>query len=360
MVTKQQLSIFFFTGLLLWGALLVVGPFLPALGWAGILALVTWPLYCKVKARLGLDSIWAASLMTGFLFLVVFVPTVGASLVLARNTLTIYQSLQTDGSLTLDSLVTGTIDTLSAFVGQIPGVGSGLASWLQGLDNGVLEQALRERVGQLLTLLGSFGREVGQSVVTLFLTLFTIFFLYLDGEVLVAQIERGLDRSGGKSLTSLLIPLAQTIRAVMLGLGVTAIAQGVLAGIGIAVAGISIAPILAFLTFLLSVVQIPTFIVWFPCVVWLLMQGKLLAAGLLFIWGLGVVSTIDNVLKPYFISQGTGIPFLLVFFGVLGGLLVFGTLGLVLGPVILSLLLVLWRRWVMLEEAPVPASEESS
>jgi predicted PurR-regulated permease PerM len=156
---------------------------------------------------------------------------------------------------------------------------------------------------------------------------------------------------GGDPLASLLNPLANTVRAVVLGLTLTAIVQGFLAGLGFWGVGIEGAVIWGLVTTLLAIIQIPTFFVWLPWGLWLVFAGQLWQGLALLTWGALAVSTIDNFLKPVFISQGAGIPFLVVLFGVLGGVLAFGPLGIILGPVLLSVLLTLWQRWVDSGEA---------
>lgn len=358
-MTRQQWAILVVTGLLLWGALLVLGPFLPAIGWAAILALVSWPLYQKLYLRLGKRGLYASLAMTLLLSLAVILPVtlIGASL--AREALATYRQVQTDGNLTLDA-VQESYSTLKAASAQIPVIGTQLEAWLREIDLAEVQQWLRARTGQVLSFLAGAGQTVSQALVTLGLLVFTIFFFYLSGADLARQIRQALERLGGEPLASLLDPLVATVRAVVLGLVLTAVAQGFLAGVGLWVAGIRIALILGVIAALLSIVQIPTPIVWFPAVVYLAANGQTLQAVGLFIWGAVVVGTIDNILKPIFISQGTGIPFLLVFFGVLGGLLAFGTIGIVAGPVILSLLLTLWRRWTEPVTPETAATEQNS
>lgn len=342
-VMQQQVLWVVIAGGLLWGAFAVLGPFLTAAAWAGVLTLVTWPLYIKLwpKER----NTWTALAMTGAVALAVFVPVVILGAILAQEGQMAYRSFKTGGPADLTLLFN--------WVGTLPWFGPQLQSFLQAIDGPQVQAGLQARLGQIFNVLGGIGREVSSALITLGLTLFTMFFFYRSGEDLTRQLTRGLDRLGGEALSSLLIPLADTVRSVVLGLIVTALAQGALAGLGMAVAGVRLAVLLGVLTALVAIPQIPTFLVWFPCVVWLLANGQMLQGLGLLAWGTLVVSTIDNVLKPIFISQGSGIPFLLVFFGVLGGLLAFGSLGIVLGPVILSLLVVLWRRWIAEDSATV-------
>ncbi|BAC90700.1 glr2759 [Gloeobacter violaceus PCC 7421] len=344
MVTRQQWAMLVVAGVLAWVAYLVLGPFLPAIAWAAILALVSWPLYQKVYEILDKRSIYAALAMTLLVSLSVILPVVLIAASLASDAVELYRTVQADGSMSLAALKES-YAALGRTVARVPVVGGQLQNWLREVDLVQVQQWLRSGAGRILTWLAGFGQAISGALVTLGLTIFTLFFLYLSGLDLVRQTREALEKLGGEPLVSLLDPLGATVRAVVLGLVLTGAAQGLLAGLGLWVAGIEIALILGVLAALLSILQIPTPVVWFPCVIWLAANGQTWQAVALFLWGALVVGTIDNFLKPLFISQGTGIPILLVFFGVLGGLLAFGTIGIVVGPVSLALLLVLWRRW---------------
>lgn len=353
---RQQWAVLAFTALLLWGAVLVLGPFLSAIGWAAILALVSWPVYRRIDTYLGKRGLYASLAMTSLLALVVILPVIVMGATLARDAVEAYQTLKASGNLSLDILKEN-YAALGRTAAQIPFIGSQLQGWLREIDLVQIQQWLQAGAGRILTFLAGTGRTVSDAVVTFSLTLFTIFFFYLSGQDLIRQVRQALHRLGGAEMVSLLDPISATVRAVVLGLILTGVAQGVLAGLGLWVAGIKVALILGVLVALLSVVQIPTPVVWFPCVVWLGATGQVWQAVGLFLWSALIVGTIDNFIKPAFISQGTGIPLLLVFFGVLGGLLAFGTIGIVLGPVILSLLLVLWKRWIE-EPTTIPGAAE--
>lgn len=330
---QQQWIVLGFTALLLWAALGVLGPFLPSAFWAGVLVICTWGGYQKIRSLVTKNDLGSALLMTGLVTLGVIVPVSALAFVLSQDARRLYTNLQK-----VD------LAPLAEQAAQIPLVGSQLQTWLQ-LDSAQAQALVLSQSQRLLSILGGGVSEVGGALVTLGLALFTAFFLYLQGEALAQKIIRSLDLLGGETLTSLVPTVVTTVQSVVLGLMLTAAAQGVLAALGLWAAGIQGAIVLGFMVTLIAIVQVPTPLVWFPCVVWLFIQGATLPAVGLFLWGALVVSTIDNFLKPIFISQGTGLPFVLVFFGVLGGLLAFGTVGIVLGPVIFSLLLTLWQRW---------------
>ena len=338
MINKNQLPTLLLTVLLLWGALLVLAPFLSAICWAIIVAVVTWPLYKKLQSFLGKRPVWSALLMTLLVFLGVFLPLILIGLLLAQQVTDIAETFS------LDTL-SKQIDTLVSSSLQVPFVGPQLYASLKDLGPQI-QDGLRSRIGGILTLLASVGQQVTQSFITLGLTVFIAFFFYTHGDTWASQIQRSLYRLGGEPLASLLDPLANTVRAVVLGLTLTATVQGFLAGLGLWGVGIEGAVIWGLVTTLLAIIQIPTLLVWLPWALWLLFAGHLWQGIALLAWGTLVVSTIDNVLKPIFISQGAGVPFLVVLFGVLGGVLAFGPLGVILGPVILSVLLTLWQRWV--------------
>jgi Predicted permease len=147
--------------------------------------------------------------------------------------------------------------------------------------------------------------------------------------------------------------VANTIRAVIYGILATALAQGALAGLGYWAAGLPAPVLLAVITLLFSFLPFGTPLVWGAASIWLLVHGQIAAGVGLALWGALVVSWIDNLIRPLVISSAVHIPFLLVLFGVLGGILTFGLLGLFLGPVILAVLLAIWREWLQ----PPPSAE---
>jgi predicted PurR-regulated permease PerM len=132
---------------------------------------------------------------------------------------------------------------------------------------------------------------------------------------------------------------------VVYGILGTALAQAVVAGIGFVIAGVPGAALLALLTFFASVVPIVgTALVWLPAAIWLFHLGSTGWAIFMLIWGFGVAN-LDNIVKPWLISQGSNMPFILIFFGVLGGALAFGFIGVFLGPTLLAVGYRLVEEW---------------
>ena len=143
------------------------------------------------------------------------------------------------------------------------------------------------------------------------------------------------ERIAGERGRRLLTLGGSTVRGVVYGILGTALVQAVMAGIGYMIAGVPGAGMLALLTFFLSVVPIGPPLIWVPAALWLFHEGSMAWGVFMLVWGLGV-SSIDNLVKPWFISHGSDMPFLLIFFGVLGGALAFGFIGVFLGPTLLA------------------------
>jgi predicted PurR-regulated permease PerM len=177
------------------------------------------------------------------------------------------------------------------------------------------------------------------------LSIFITFFLFRDGIAVGQRLNAAVERIGGERGGHLLTVAGKTVRGVVYGILGTALAQAVMAGIGFIVAGVPGAALLALLTFFFSVVPVlGTALVWGPAAIWLFHQGSTGWGIFTLIWGLGVAN-IDNVVKPWLISQGSDMPFILIFFGVLGGALAFGFIGVFLGPTLLAVGFRLVEEW---------------
>jgi predicted PurR-regulated permease PerM len=171
----------------------------------------------------------------------------------------------------------------------------------------------------------------------------------------VQVLRRFVARIGGVHHLNLLDVAAQTIRGVAAGIIFTAFIQAVLLVLGLLVVGSPGPVLLGFLTFFILVLQLPNWIVWLPVVVWLGYRGETGYAIFLFVWGTFVVSTVDNFIRPYLISQGARLPLLLIFVGVIGGLFAYGFIGLFVGATLLGVGYTIFRSWLD-EEPPPPES----
>ena len=310
-------------------SLWVLLPFVVPLAWAGILAYVTWPLYRFVRHHTRRPRL-AAGLFTLATALLVGVPVAWILVALASE------------ATHLIGVARQWIDAGAPFpdlVTQRPWLSERLArlraeSVVQ--PTAIADYATRY-ASQVSSRLLSVAGGLASNAFKFAITITTLFFFYLDGERLLAHAERLARVVFPQAEEDLLPFIGSVVRAVVFGLIGTALAQGIIAGIGFALFGVPSPVALGALTSVGSFVPMGPVLVWGGAALWLFASGHLGAALGMTLWGAGLVSTIDNVLRPILISGGeTRIPFLLVFFGVLGGLLSFGMLGLFLGPVVLA------------------------
>ena len=317
------------TDALMWGALvlltwlvyLVVSPFLIPLGWACVLAIVTYPLHVRLSRRWTRGH--AAAITTVVTTVVVIVPAVAVTVAFVRETLEIAGSLQTamtDGrfawlerawtTLTLRIPETSNVDlaTLSA-------------------------DALRQTAAYLMTRSGSIFQNVATFVVDLVLALFATFFLLRDAEWIMRGIRRLLPMDDD-AREQLITRTRALISAGVTSSAIVAALQGVLGGIAFALVGISAPVFWGVVMAFMCLLPFGAWVIWLPAAVVLGAGGDMTRALILGALGLGVVSTADNVVRPALLSGQAHMNGLVIFVSLLGGLSVFGLLGLVLGPVL--------------------------
>lgn len=319
---------------------MVLREFLLALVWAIIIAYVMWPPYqwlrCQLKDRASLS----AGVMTAIIAAVISMTIYWLVAMLQDETKIAYESLM--GSFTHGPY------QLPDFIGRIPGLGSYLQDWLDRLTNDRAELAsqLADWAKQWLGGFAMFLGGIGHNVLKLGVVLVTVFFCFRDGKEIIKQLQQGLVRYLGKYQHVYLQAAGNTTRAVVYGLVLAALGQGILAGFGYAVAGVKAPILFGALTALLALIPMGATLVWFPIGIMMTLTDQLLPGLGLLLWGFLVVSTVDNVIRPLVISGASRVPFLVVLFGVLGGLSAFGVVGLFLGPVILAVLLSVWQAWL--------------
>lgn len=337
----EQTLLLTLVALLAIGSFLVLLPFLSSLLWASILCFATWPVFERLVSWLRGRRSLAATIMCLAVTLLLVAPflIVGASL--ADNVGNLSELLQ--------SLLAKASPEPPAWLAGLPLVGDSAAEmWRTATTDassfinqlrGMLPQASKWALAQ--------GLALGHGVALLLLSVFVAFFVYRDGIALAERLSAGVSRLAGTRGEALLTLAGGTVKGVVYGILGTALAQGILAGIGFLIAGVPGALLLGLLTFFLSIVPMGPPLLWIPAVVWLYFQGHIGMAIFLALWGALVVSSIDNFLKPYLISQGAAMPFILVLFGVLGGLAAFGFLGVFLGPTLLAVAYSLLREWTL-------------
>ncbi len=191
----------------------------------------------------------------------------------------------------------------------------------------------------------------------LLLTVIISALLYYKGEAAARGVRAFARWLAGPRGDSSITLAAQAIRAVALGVVVTAVVQAALGGIGLVVAGVPLPGLLTALMFVLAVAQIGAGPVLILAVVWLYWNGETTTATAFLVWSL-FVGSIDNVLRPLLIKSGADLPLMLIFAGVIGGLLAFGVVGLFVGPVVLAVAYTELSGWVNDSEPNAPAIAE--
>ncbi|MDO8932562.1 MAG: AI-2E family transporter [Rhodocyclaceae bacterium] len=316
--------------LLVGGCVLVLRPFLTALIWAAILASTSWPAFLWLDRSVGQRRVLAASLMTLLVTVVLLGPVAAVALALADNVAELGRAAT--------ALFKDGLPDAPGWLVNLPLVGQSIYDYWQEFahDGRHLMTELQKlaKPAQDAALAG--GRIVGRGVIDITLSVFLAFFFFLHGEALARRLGVALGRLSGNRAAYLLGVARGTVTGVIYGILGTGLAQGILAAIGFAVAGVPGAVLLGVATFFLSVVPVGPPLVWGGAAIWLFQQGEPAWGTFVAAWGFFVVSMVDNLLKPLIISRGASLPFAIVFLGVLGGMLAFGVIGAFLGPALLA------------------------
>jgi predicted PurR-regulated permease PerM len=336
---RRLLTVALLGGLVLLGVR-VIEPFIVPIVWAAILAYVSWPAYAWMLRRTGGRPSLAALILTALVSAAVVVPLAWLAVVLRIELVRTYHELQI--------LFAGGAATLPPAVLKLPWIGDQLRELSEhaAQDPHALGMELRKITDRSFDQVARVLGDVGRNAVKLGMTVLSLFFVFRGGERFAAQVQRALEQVLGPRVDNYLAAIGQTVKAVIYGLGLTALLQGVLAGLGYWVAGVGAPLFLAALTTLCGLIPFATPLLWGGVGAWLILTGHTAAGAGVLIWGSLVLFWTDHFVRPLLISRGAQIPFIIVLFGVLGGLAAFGLVGLFLGPVILAVLLAVWREWL--------------
>ena len=343
----QVLLSVLFLAIMIVACLWIVQPFILAFAWAGTIVIATWPVLLRLQKLLWGRRSLAVLVMMLLLVLLFVIP-----IALLVNSIV-------DGSGPLIHAVTGGDMTLPdlAWLNSIPLVGAKLyAGWHNLLDMGgtALMAKVRPYIGATTTWFVGQAAHIGRFMMHCGLMLLFSALLYWRGETVALGIRHFAYRLAAKRGDAAMLLAAQAIRAVALGVVVTALVQAVLGGIGLAVSGVPYATLLTVVMLLSCLVQLGPLPVLIPAIIWLYWTGDTTWGSVLLAWSC-VVGTLDNVIRPMLIRMGADLPLLLILSGVIGGLIAFGMIGLFIGPVLLAVSWRLFSAWV--NEAPVPTSE---
>lgn len=340
--------------LLVLACLQIILPFLGALAWAAIIAISVWPAFVWLTAKLGGRPVLAAGICTFVLFVLLVLP-------FAVLTATLGQAVPQVGTL---------IKELTLAIGPEP------PDWLSGLPlvGDLIRDTWSTAVTDASVLIrralpaaeeaGVWALAQGASLALVLLQF--IFAILIAGVMLVTadrfadlaqRLVFRLQMDEGGPIIGIVV---STVRSVSIGLVGTASIQALVAALGFGLAGVPGIAVLGFATFLLALIQMPTLLVWAPAAAWLYHTGETGHAIFLAIWGLLLVNTVDNFLRPYLISRGAKLPFALILMGVLGGLLAWGMVGLFIGPTLLAVAYSLVRTWIGVAQEAVAVTPVSA
>ena len=341
------------TGLILLiiiGCFMILQPFLTAVLWAGILTFSTWPVYLRLTAFLRGRRTLAAAIMTvtiGILLVTPFVIVAGGQ---AENSIVLVTAAR--------RFIDHGLPDPPAWLAALPLVGSSLDEYWRSLahDGAALVDEARRLLPTLRRISFVVGEALGYGLMQLGLSVFLAFFLYREGETVARQLRGAGTRLLGGRAERLFEVAGGTVISVVYGIIGTALAQGLLAGIGLAIAGVPAAPLLGLAVFFLSIIPVGPPIVWVSASVWLLWNGSVGWAIFMALWGAFVISGVDNIIKPWLISRGSRLPFVTVLLGVAGGALSFGFIGVFIGPTLLAVGTRMLTEWTVRTSSNDPSA----
>ena len=319
----------------------IFAPFLGAITWAAFLALLLYPINARLRRRIIGKRAGAAAVVTVLTPIVILAPVTFLAVTFVSQARALVELIR-------DAAVRYQINSLDD-LRQFPSAARFFEWWQStfGVNVAEMQKWLVEHAQELLQRLAGFGGSVFLSALGTFvgfmLMLFVLFFFLRDGDIIVKRVRAVIPFPAEKK-QHLIEHLVAVTRAVVFGIGVTALVQGIMVGIGFFVTGLPSPVVFGALAALLAMVPVGgTLLIWLPGVLWLGFGANRWGWAIaLLIWGI-IISAIDNVLRPLLISGRAEVSTLAVFLGVVGGLSAFGPIGLILGPVLLSLVIALLR-----------------
>ncbi len=323
----------------------ILSPFLTSLLWAILLAVVFYPVYLRLQPLFKKHQILPALTMTLFVVLLIVLPAAFLTIALAHEVIDFYHHLE-------EMIKTGRLQSYVIQMSQLPLLREGLAKLKQHVDlshadpvNFLLKN-LQQISAFLFNQTSSLLKSISTFVVGFFFTLLSLYYLFKDGDRLLKSVKEILPLRGKES--ELIIQrFKEMVSATIYGGILIAILQGVLGGLSFWVLGLA-SPVFwgTAMTFLSFIPMVGTALIWGPAAILLFIQGAFWKGIILLALGVLLIGMVDNFLRPLFVSSRTNIHPLLLFFSVLGGIQAFGMIGLVAGPLIMTLSLTLIEIYI--------------
>ncbi len=315
----------------------VLQPFIVPLIWGAILAYVSWPMHLRVLRMVGNRNTVASLISTLIVTVIIVVPLIWLVLMMRVEAMAAYQEIQE--FLATQPMLPEAIRDLPYVGAQAQEILNQLAADPKAL-RGQVVVLMEESSVEITRLIGGAGRNIAK----LFFAVFSLYFLLRDGPRLMREARAVLGGILGPRVHDYLDAAGYTTQAVVYALMLGALAQGFVAGIGYWIFDVEAPVLLGAVTVIIALIPFGAPMVWGSLATWALVRGEVVNGVGLILWGLVLVSWVDNIVRPLVISNATRMPFLLVVFGVLGGVLAFGLVGLFIGPVLLAVSLAIWRE----------------
>lgn len=351
-LARITLSVIFIGGLI-GGSVWILKPFIGALIWAAMIVIATWPVMLRLQSLLGARRGPAVAVMTVVLLALLVVPL----------------WLVTQAAIEHAGDVPAAIGRLSqthlpappAWLGGVPVVGErALEAWTKasGPAVGDLLQQAEPYLREVVAWFGRRAGTVGMLLVQFIVTVVMCAVLYAGGESWAAWVRRFSRRLAGERGDRVTVLAGQAIRGVALGVVLTAVLQSILGGIGLAIAGVPFAPVLTAVMLVLCIAQLGPILVLLAATAWVYATVGAGWGTFMLVWSL-VVGLMDNFVRPALIKRGADLPFLLIFSGVVGGLMAFGLVGIFVGPVVLAVAYTLLDDWISDEQGAASRVDRS-
>lgn len=311
----------------LYGVHLVFRPFYQSMLWAVIIGVTFWPIYDWVRGLAGNRSSVSSLIVVTGVVLFFLVPAILVIRSLVHQIAYAYEALQP----------------------LMPEIIEKAGHYFPFKDVAIQEsitEGLKESRKAIVGYLSSATGDILSILFQLAVTVLLLFFIFRDGEGLLEKIKKA-SLIPDRDIDIFIKETGEVIRAVIYGVIITAMIQGLLGGIGFWIAGLPAPVLFGTLMFILAIVPFGgTPLVWLPAALWLLYSGMTGKGLFLMAWGVLVISMIDNFLRPYFISRRLGFHVILTFIGIVGGMMAFGFIGIFLGPLLLAISLRLFEMYL--------------
>ena len=329
-----------FLGLMIVATFWILSPFLLPLVWATMIAVATWPMLLGAQKYLRNSRPLAVLVMSLGMLMVLILPIVMGVATILKNIGKVKEWIR--------GLESSGLPAIPDWLANLPMVGGAIAEkWAlaaaAGPEGVSAKIALYSEKG--LAWVAANAGNMGMIMVQLLLTLVLTAVLYAQGETAAVGVKKFFRRLAGERGEEMVVLAGKAIRAVAMGIVVTALIQSVLGGLGLWISGVPAAGLLTAVMFIFAIAQIGVGPVLLAATGWLFYKKITVWAIVLLVWTV-VVGSLDNVIRPILIKRGADLPFLLILAGVLGGLISFGVIGLFVGPVVLAVSYTLIKAWV--------------